>query len=67
MVCNYGVENTGVADSIYVEMQKILAEIVDKINALKIEIPDGIFKINGADLDIGWLDMSMDEIRDYTE
>ena len=67
LVCNYDVEDTGIADSVYVEMQKILAEMIDKINALKIEIPDGIFKITGTDLDIDWLDMSMDEIRDYTE
>lgn len=67
LICNDDVENTGVADSVYVEMQKILADVIDKINALKIEIPDGVFKITRSDLDIDWLDGSIDDIRDYTE
>lgn len=67
LVCNDDIVNTDVAEDVYVEIQKLLAEVIDKINALKIEIPDGVFKITRSDFNSNWLDGSIDDIRDYTE
>ena len=67
LVCNDDIVNTDVAEDVYVEIQKLLAEVRDKINALKIEIPDGVFKITRSDFNSNWLDGSIDDIRDYTE